>query len=120
MKNLILTVLLSVGMAGNALAIQKINDPALAIRCHTTAMQLNEAYKKQDSTVCQYLVSGNLFEAVGLAITHNKDSIASMSLTVEINLLNYANAMECKGTNEISTALIEAASIQKVLNTELA
>jgi len=92
-------------------------DSSLAIRCHQAAMTMNDSYQNQESTVCKYLITGNLFEAAGIAIAHNKDSIASMSLNIEISLLNYAKTMECNDSDVISDALIEAASIQKELST---
>ncbi len=120
MKKFVLTALLGLSIAGNSIAHSNFADPQLAIRCHEMTFKMHELYEKQESTTCQYLVTGTLFEAASLAITHNRDSIASMTLSAEINLLTYANAFGCIGNNDISSALIEAASIKKDIDSEIA
>ena len=115
-KTVLMAGLMGLCLANSSLA-SPTADPSLAIRCHQAAMTMNDSYQQQESTVCKYIITGNLFEAAGIAIAHNNFSIASMSLTLEINLLNYANSMECNDSSAISDALIEAASIQKELMT---
>ena len=116
MKKLVLTALLGLSLAGNSFAADKFADPKLAIRCHEMTFKMNDLYELQTSSTCQYLVTGTLFEAASLAITHNRDSIASMTLSAEVNLLSYANAMGCAGGSQISSALVEAASMKKELD----
>lgn len=114
MKKLLIATLITLLTANISFASPNAS-PELALRCHQAAMKLNDAYQNQESTICKYLVTGNLFEAAGFAIAHHKDSVASMSLSLEINVLNYAKSMECNDSEVISDALIEAASIQKEL-----
>ena len=115
MKKLWIASIISLCISTTVFSAPNKADPSLALRCHSAAIQMNDANQTQESTLCKYLISGSLFETAGIAITHNKDSIASMSLTLEINLLNYAKAMECNDSPLISNALVEAASIQRDL-----
>lgn len=117
MNKIALVAILGLSFTPTCFAQSNFADPKLALRCHEMSYKMNTLYERQESKTCQYLVTGTIFEAAGYAIAHNRDSMASMALSAEINLLTYANAMGCNGGNDISSALVEAATIKKELDT---